>query len=94
MFQRVVFHDDDTFFDLDKLNYQLEHLSIAKNPSDLICGAGLWPNTRAKRWGKYQLTENQWSSEFYFPAYCGFLSNNFCELFFQKIRSFDHHRQS
>ena len=53
-------HDDDTFFDLDKLNHQQEHFERAENRSEIICGAGLWQNVEAKRDGKYKLTEKQW----------------------------------
>ncbi|CAG5110839.1 Oidioi.mRNA.OKI2018_I69.chr2.g5195.t1.cds [Oikopleura dioica] len=62
----VNFIDDDVLLDVE----QLDSYYNLPEASDLTCFGFLGENARPHRWGKYNVTFEQWASGHFFPSFC------------------------
>jgi hypothetical protein len=64
--QYVMFIDDDVLMDVQNLDGYFK----SENASDFACFGFLGEHARPNRWGKYNVTIEQWAGGHFFPKFC------------------------
>lgn len=64
--QYVMFIDDDVLMDVQTLDGYFK----SENASDFACFGFLGEHARPNRWGKYNVTIEQWAGGHFFPKFC------------------------
>ncbi|CAG5082164.1 Oidioi.mRNA.OKI2018_I69.PAR.g10047.t1.cds [Oikopleura dioica] len=64
--QYVMFIDDDVLLDVEHLDSYFKQ----PNASDFTCFGFLGEHARPNRWGKYNVTIEQWAGGHFFPKFC------------------------